>query len=78
MGDPKFCEDCRHFVRYTVSDNVQGLDRCKKFLSTPLARDMVRKDDSPRWAYCDLCREDEGRCGISGKAFEPLDREVTP
>lgn len=77
MADAKFCEDCRHFVRYTVSDTVKGLDRCKKFLSPPIAKDMVRKDSSPRWAYCDWCREDEELCGMSGKGFEPKD-EVTP
>jgi len=58
------CRNCIHYKPASYNDFSSRLNRCEKFGSKDIITDKITYD------FVDSCRDDESRCGKTGKYFE--------
>lgn len=63
--DKPICKNCIHFIPYNGYDFDNKLGKCNFFGNNDIINGEIEYD------YADMCRNNEFKCGIEGKYFQP-------
>ena len=63
-GDLPSCRNCIYFKPTIYDEFTSSLSRCEKFGKKDILTDKIN------YVFADLCRQDENKCGKTGKYFK--------
>ncbi len=75
-GHMKLCIDCKWYVAGSLPSG--SIDRCMKPDTMTATVDLVRGNDKPAPAFCDLERKNYKTCGPDGAKWEARTTDGAP